>query len=98
MAKCYLLTNEVNVELNMLRTAMVDGIDGEVDGGDVVTVDNRGLGDHTKQLLKKLTEPRALSNGVSHCPILRLGTRARDRGLPLGRPRYQQRHEVDTIA
>ena len=74
LPESHLLANEVNVELNMLRTAMVDGVGGEVDGGDVVTVDDRGLGDHTKQLLEKMTEPRALSNGVSHCPILRLGT------------------------
>ena len=89
--KSHMLTNEVYVELNMLRSTMVERVGGEVDGGDVVTVDERGLVNITKQLLEQLTKPRAFSNGVSHCPILYLGTRAGDGGLSLGGPRDQGR-------
>ena len=45
--KCDVLPDEVNVELNMLRTAMVDRVGREVYGRDVVTIDNRGLGNLT---------------------------------------------------
>ena len=93
-----MLPNEVDVELNMLRPAMMDRVSREVHCGDIVTVDNRGLVNITKQLLEQLTELRAFGNGIGHCPILRLGTRARHRGLSLGRPRYQRGPEVDTLA
>ena len=39
-----MLPNEVDVELNMLRPAMMDRVSREVHRGDIVTVDNRGLG------------------------------------------------------
>ena len=42
-----MLLNEVDVELNMLRPAMMNRISREVHRGDVVTVDNRGLGNLT---------------------------------------------------
>ena len=95
--KSHLLMNEVYIELNMLRSTMVDRVGGEVDSGDVVAVDERGLVNITKQLLEQLTEPRAFSNGVSHCSILSLGTRAGDGGLSLGGPRDQGRPKVDTV-
>ena len=95
--KGHLLTNKVYVKLNVLRSSMVDRVGGEVHGGDVVAVDECGLVNITKQLLEQLTKPRAFGNGVSHCPILCLGTRARDCGLSLGGPRDQRRTKVDTV-
>ena len=95
--KGHLLTNEVYIELNMLRSTMMDRVGEEVNGGDVVAVDERGLVNITKQLLEQLTEPRAFGNGVGHCAILSLGTRAGDCGLMLGRPRDQRRPKVDTV-
>ena len=95
--KCNLLTNEVYVELNMLRSTMLDRVGGEVNGGDVVAVDEHGLVNITKQLLEQLTESRAFGNGVGHCAILSLGTRAGDYGLSLGGPRDQRRPKVDTV-
>ena len=89
--KGHLLTNKVYVELNVLCSSMMDRVDGEVHGGDVVAVDECGLVNITKQLLEQLTKPRAFGNGVSHCPLLCLGTRAGDGGLSLGRPRDQGR-------
>ena len=41
--KSDVLPNEVNVELDMLRSAMMNGVSREVHRGDVVTVDTRGL-------------------------------------------------------
>ena len=82
-AKGNLLAHEVNIELNMLRPSMVHRVGGEVDRADVIAVDKSGLVNITKQLLEQLTSPRALGHGVSHDPILCLGTGAGDRGLPL---------------
>jgi hypothetical protein len=81
----------------MLHPAAMYGVGGEIYSGYVVAVHHGGLVDETRELLKKLTDPRALSNGISHNPILRLGTGTRNRGLPLGRPRDERRSKVDTI-
>jgi hypothetical protein len=35
--------NQVEVDLNMLRTLMLNGVGGQVDGTDVVTVDESAL-------------------------------------------------------
>ena len=72
--KGHLLTNEVYIELNMLRSTMMDRVGGELNDGDVVAVNERSLVNITKQLLKQLTEPRSFSNSISHCSILSLGT------------------------
>jgi hypothetical protein len=37
------LPNEVEVDLNMLRTLVLNGVGGEVDGADVVTIDESVL-------------------------------------------------------
>jgi hypothetical protein len=42
----------VNIELDVLRPAVMDGVGGEIDGGDIVTVDNGSLVDGTRELLK----------------------------------------------
>ena len=45
--KCDVLPNEVNVELNMLRPSVMNRVGSEVHRGDVITVDERRLGDLT---------------------------------------------------
>jgi hypothetical protein len=47
----------VNVELDVFRPAVMNGVGGEIDGGDVVAVDNGSLVDRTRELLKKLSKP-----------------------------------------
>jgi hypothetical protein len=37
------LPNEVEVDLDMLRTLVLNGVGGEVDGADVVTIDEGAL-------------------------------------------------------
>jgi hypothetical protein len=51
MTKSDVLPNEVNVELDMLCPTMMNRISREVYRGDIVTVDNRGLGNLAEQLL-----------------------------------------------
>ena len=45
--KCDVLPDEVNVELNMLRPSVMDRVGSKVHRGDVITVDERRLGDLT---------------------------------------------------
>ena len=78
-----LLTDEVEVDLNMLHALVLDGIGGEVHGADVVAADE---GAPTERLVKleELVQPGRLSHAVSHGAVLSFSTRARDHGLPLG--------------
>jgi hypothetical protein len=47
----------VNVELDVFCPAVMNGVGGEIDGGDVVAVDNGSLVDRTRELLKELSKP-----------------------------------------
>ena len=49
------LTNEVEIELDMLRVLMLDGVGGEVYGADVVTIDKGAPRQRTMQLQEQLT-------------------------------------------
>jgi hypothetical protein len=51
-SKGHLFTHKVNVQLNVLGPAMMNGVGGKVHHRDVVTVDNRSLEDMMMQLLK----------------------------------------------
>jgi hypothetical protein len=81
-----LLTNKVDVQLDVLCATMMNGVGGEVDSGDVVAEHDGGLVDRTGKLREKLTKPSALSNCIDHNTILSLSTRPGDDGLSLGRP------------
>jgi hypothetical protein len=81
------LTHEVEVELNKLRALMLDGAGGEIDGADVVAVDQCAPRLRTVKFLEQLTKPVRLSHAVSHNAVLGLGTRAGDDRLLLRVPR-----------
>ena len=93
-----LLTNKVDVQLDVLGATMMNGVGGEVDSRDVVAEDNCGLVNRTGKLREELTKPSALGNGIGHSTILSLSTRPGDGGLALGRPGDQRRAKVDTIS
>jgi hypothetical protein len=82
-----LLTDEVNVDLNMLRATMMDRVGGHVDGTDIVAVNNRRRRDGCMELLEQLTKPTSLGHSVRNNTILSLRTRTRDRSLSFGGPR-----------
>jgi hypothetical protein len=48
----------MNVELDVLGPAMMNGVGREVDGGDVVAVHDGGLLHRAGELEKKLTKPQ----------------------------------------
>jgi hypothetical protein len=90
------VTDEVQVDLHMLRLLILNRVGGEVHGADV-TVDERALGERAVKLSQELSEPGRLNHAVSNSPALRLSTRARDNRLSLGRPGDQVAAEEDGI-
>jgi hypothetical protein len=70
----YLLTNEVKIDLDMLRLLMLNWVGGHVDRTDVVAVDKYGVAERSVKLVKKLTEPGSLSNTIGHGAILSFST------------------------
>jgi hypothetical protein len=90
------VTNEVQVNLHMLRPLMLNRVGGEVHSADVVAVDN-ALGERAVKLSQELSEPRRLSHAVSNSPVLHLSTRARDNRLSLGGPGDQVATKEDGI-
>jgi len=92
-----LLTDKVDVNLNVLRSSMVNWVSCHIDSTNIVTKDNRSLLERKMKFLKKLTQPTTLSHNVSNCPVLGLGTRTRNCVLPLGLPRYQSITKINTI-
>jgi hypothetical protein len=74
----------VEVDLDMLFTLVLSGIGREVDGADVVVVDESALQQRSMELLKELSEPTSFSHVIGHNAILSLDARAGDDVLALG--------------
>jgi hypothetical protein len=92
-----ILSDEMKINLHMLRALMLNGVGGEVHGADVVTVDNDALRRQGLELVEQLSQPNGLSHAVGNDMILGLNARAGDDGLPLGRPENQvvpQQHRI----
>jgi hypothetical protein len=68
--------NKVEVYLDMFCMLVLNGIGGEVDGTDIITV----------ELLEELLEPTSFGHAIGHDAILSLGARSGDDVLPLGGP------------
>ena len=47
--------HEVQVNLHMLRPLMLDEVGGEIHGADIVTVDERALGERAVELRQELS-------------------------------------------
>jgi hypothetical protein len=86
LAKCDLLTNKMDVELDMFGPPMVHGVLGEVNSRHVVAVDDCDLVDEDVKFAKKISEPATLCSRIGDRPVLCLCARTRDCGLALGRP------------
>jgi hypothetical protein len=80
------LADEVEVELDMLRALVLDGVGGEVHDVDVVIADKCAPRQQTMELLEQLTRPCCLDDAVSHNTVLGLGAGAGYDWLPLRRP------------
>ena len=98
LSQSNLLTDEVDVDLDMLGTTMMDGVGGHIDNADIVAVDNRSQGNRDVRLLEELPQPAALGHNMGHSVILRLIIGAGHRSLALGGPGHQIVTEEDAEA
>jgi hypothetical protein len=78
--------DEVVVDLDMLCTLVLNGVGGEVDSADVVTVDEIALWQWSMELLEELLKPTSFNHAVGHSKILNLSARQGDDVLVLGGP------------
>ena len=97
LTKGHLLSNKMNVDLDVFGTAVLNRVGGHVHCADIITKNDHGSRQGVMKLCKKLTNPAALCNSVSHITILRLSTRSGNRGLSLGGSRHQGVTEIDTV-
>jgi hypothetical protein len=67
-----LFTDEMEVDLYVLRALMLNRFGGEVDGVDVVAVDKGASGQRTVQFLEKLTQPGSFNNAIIDGAVIRL--------------------------
>jgi hypothetical protein len=77
------LADKVKINLNMLVVLVLNGVRGEVDGDDVVAVDESGPRQRVMQLHKQLTKSTRLGHAVDHGAVLRLSARTGDDVLTL---------------
>jgi len=74
LAESHLLTDEMDVDLNVLGTPVVDRDSCHIDSVDVVTVDNCGNHQGNVKFVKKLSKPIALCDYMRNNSILGLRT------------------------
>jgi hypothetical protein len=75
----------VQVDLHILRALMLHVMSGEVDGADVVTVDEDSTLKGVVELVEELAHLGGLRHAVGHSAVLGLCAGAGDDGLPLTR-------------
>jgi hypothetical protein len=81
------LADKMKINLNMLGALVLNGVGGEVEGVDVVAVDQSGLRQGAVQLHKQLmTKPTRLCHVVGHGAVFRLSARTGDDVLTLQGP------------
>jgi len=78
--------NEVQVDLNMLGSLMLNRVGGEVNGADIIAVDHCNTTEWAVKLYQKLAQPAGFGDSIRDCLILRLCTGPRHCRLTLGRP------------
>jgi hypothetical protein len=81
-----LLVDEVDVNLNMLRSSMMNMIGCHIDNTNIVTINERSLGEGNMKLVQKLSHPTTFCHSIGNNPVLSLSTRTSHRSLPLRRP------------
>jgi hypothetical protein len=89
LADVNLLSNKVEINLHMLGVLMLNGVDGEVDGTDVVAVDQRAPRQWTLDFMEQLPQPGGLSHTIGDSTVLGLHVRTGDDSLSFGRPGHQ---------
>jgi hypothetical protein len=93
-----LLSDEMKINLHMLRVLMLNGVGGEVHDADVVAVDENAARWWSLELMQELTQPGGLSHTIGDCTVLSFDAGTGDDSLPLGRPGDQVVPEEHGIA
>ena len=55
--KCYTVADEMEINLNMFRALVLDGIGGNVRGADVDTINHRHLSGRPPEFMEELPQP-----------------------------------------
>ena len=93
-----LVTDEVDINLNMLRATVMNRIDHHIDGTDVVTIDDDHRSNRDVKFLEKLVQPATLGDSMGDGAILSLRAGAGNCSLAFGRPGDKVVTEVDAVA
>ena len=97
-AQGHLLMDEVDVDLNVLGTVVMNWVGCHVDSVDVVAIDHGSYLQRDMKFLKELAQPATLGDHMSNIPVLGLRTGLGHRGLSLGRPGHQAVAKEDAEA
>jgi hypothetical protein len=81
-----LLSDEMKINLHILRALMLNGVGGEVHGADIVAVDESVARWRSLELMQELAQPSGLNHTIGDGTVLGFGAGAGDDSLPLGRP------------
>jgi hypothetical protein len=73
-----LLSNEMNINLHMLRALMLNGVGGEVHGADVVAVDESAARWRSLELMQELAQLGGLSHTIGDDTVLSFDAGAGD--------------------
>jgi hypothetical protein len=98
LTKRHLFADKMDVDLDVLRTTMLNRVAGHVDSADIITKDDGCGTERAMKLVKKLTKPTTLSHSVSDSTILGRSTGARNCSLALGGPGHKIVTEIYTVA
>ncbi|WVZ51873.1 LOW QUALITY PROTEIN: hypothetical protein U9M48_002974 [Paspalum notatum var. saurae] len=67
LSQSHLLTNEVDIKLNMFRATVMDRIGCHVNCTNIVTINNGSLGDRNVKFLKQLAQPTTFGHNMCNC-------------------------------
>jgi hypothetical protein len=95
LSQSHLLTDEVDVDLDVLRAAMMNWVGCHVDSTNIVSKNNSRRRNRDVKFLEKLPQPAAFGHNMCHGPVLSLSAGAGDCGLSLGCPRDEVVAEVE---
>jgi hypothetical protein len=77
------LSDKIKINLHMFSALMLNRVDGEIHGANVVIVDESALRRRTLELMKQLAQPGGLSHAVGDGAVLGFRARPRDDLLSL---------------
>jgi len=77
------LSDEVEINLDVLRALMLHWVGGHVHSADVVAVDQRSAVKGSVELRQELAQLGCLGNAIRHCAILSFSTGSGDGVLAL---------------